>query len=108
MDEPKAITPEIVDKPITETGREKARRILRITDNIDELTSDDLLQHIFHLSQEVLNEDPKNAITFRVAIDAVKDVYKEIQGRPPKRATGKDESEQFLIDWGIINAEETV
>lgn len=97
------LTPEIVNKknPV-DAGRERARRLLHLDSNISELTADDLLQHIFELAQEVQNEDPKNAITFRVAIDAFKDLYKEIQGRPP-RTNDEDESTAFLKHWGIIS-----
>lgn len=105
----KPITPTDVSyTPPVESGRDKARRILHIKDNIDDLTADDLLQYIFELSQQVLHDDPRNAVSFRVAIDAMKDLYKEIQNKPAKPKAGKDESEQFLIDWGIKDAEETV
>ncbi len=100
--ETKSLTPEIVN-PNTpaERGREKARRILHLVDNIDDLTADDLLQHIFTLAKEVQGEDPKNAITFKVAIDTLQYLYKEIQGRPPKRHAEQDNSAAFFEQWGI-------
>lgn len=98
----KPLMPEIVSPDTPDArGREKARKILHLVDNIDELTADDLLQHIFTLAKEVQDEDPKNAITFKVAIDTLQYLYKEIQGRPPRRPNEKDNSAAFFEEWGI-------
>lgn len=101
MTNKKEMMPEIVN-PI-ETPTEKAKRIFHLSNNVDELTTDDLLQHIFNLANEVQGEDPKNAVNFRVAIDTMQYLYEEIQKKPPRRANEKDESLHFLKEWGIID-----
>ena len=101
MTKPKNITPEIVNPK--ETPTEKARRIFHLTDCVDELTTDDLLQHIFNLANEVQTEDPKNAVNFKVAIDTMQYLYEEIQKKPPRKHNETDESMVFLKEWGIID-----
>lgn len=87
--------------PPEESGREKAKRILHIADSVDKLTTGQLLQYIFDLAKEVKDEDPKNAISFRVAIDAMQYLYKEIQNAPPAPVDEEDRSEEFLKKWEI-------
>lgn len=95
--EENVITPEIVKNELDD-----ARRMFKITGDISDVTSDDLLQKIFEISNEVQGEEAKEAVGYRIAIDAMQFLYKEIRSRPAKKTKDIDRSDRFLRDWGII------
>lgn len=91
------ITPEIIKNPL-----DKARRIMGMDKDLSEISKDDILEKIFDLAHECQNSDPKEAVAFRVAIDAFQWLYDEIRKQPPKKITNEiDASDSFLKEWGI-------
>lgn len=80
---------------------ERARKIMGLDKPLEEVTRDDILQKIFDLAHECQQSDPKEAVSFRVAIDAFQWLYDEIKKQPKRISNEADSSAAFLEEWGI-------